>query len=785
MNRFIVVHRRAPGFSLLEVLIAVVVLSVGLLALAALQGNMTRSSADAKVRGRVAAMLSARMDALRSSGYGNLTPLGPQPAITSVRGVDTCGDTTNDWLDCARDQAGLGSITVAQNITVWAGVGGFTAFTTEQDPAIPQFKRVTLTSTWTDAAGVAHNQSLSSDVSSMTLTSNILVPPDPVSITAGGPIVRTTSPAATAGVLPIALGTTNNDSATTNPIPELIGQSNNQTIVGTRFSVLNYQSAGSGSVIIQKRFDNEVVKCKCKYGAGGNNLPVIYRTAMWPAVWTGDAYEVATPTGNPAAPGQSLDSGPKNGVDQSALCQECCRDHHDTGANGAVRFDPERSGTGKYDVNNAGVLVPVANQNNSDYVDSCRMIRIDGFWRTASDLYERQYGLLETQAVSNVAAKSGLPTPTAVTNYTNYVKAFLRQYNGQSATPATDGQAAFNAYLPSFDAATIVIPTASNTDYRYLHGRGLYVDYLEQKARQKLIDVLGDNGPQGRCPTGTNAEDCVMPYLPFTTANLTEIAEWRAFDPAIITVNSGNLLSTNSQQPSGGRTIGKANGTTNNLTQMRRSNSGVAVNSTLTNIKGVDPADNGDPIVGDPDAVLLTDSQSFQVGGGNGPSFDVRVSGGGSNPFVFFTLGVDNNVECLRPVGADNHCVTTTGTVLPQPGTVTASNYWIETTTLVSYSNVTCGNKTVTDSYATPTFRNFVVTAATVNGVPGVIGAATNDGKKTESTPINFTSIAQGALVIVTLTEQSGSPQLATIASCTAAGSKFKSITWNTPWTAP
>jgi hypothetical protein len=66
-----------------------------------------------------------------------------------------------------------------------------------------------------------------------------------------------------------------------------------------------------------------------------------------------------------------------------------------------------------------------------------------------------------------------------------------------------------------------------------------------------------------------------------------------------------------------------------------------------------------------------------------------------------------------------------------------------------------------------------------------VIGAAVNDAKRTESTTLTFSSIAQGALVLVTLAEQAGSPQLATIASCTAAGSKFKSIVWNMPWAAP
>ena len=70
--------------------------------------------------------------------------------------------------------------------------------------------------------------------------------------------------------------------------------------------MLNYSPPGFGnSVQIQKRFDQEVVKCSCKYGAGGNNLPAIYRTALWPAVWTGEAYAVTQPAGNPAAPGQS------------------------------------------------------------------------------------------------------------------------------------------------------------------------------------------------------------------------------------------------------------------------------------------------------------------------------------------------------------------------------------------------------------------------------------------------------------------------------------------------
>ena len=780
-----IIHRRSGGFSLLEVLVAIVVLTVGLLALAALQGSLTRSSADAKVRARVAAMLSARMDALRGNAYGNLTPEGTQAAVTSVEGnaasdCDTASPDATDWLDCARTESGLGSLNTQQRIETWYGAASFATpapALNAQDPRVAQFKRVTLTAWWNDAGGVRHDLQLVSDVSSMALTNNVVVPPDPLGTPTGSPIVRTTTPA-TAGVIPIALGA-ESTSATTNPAPELVGSKNNQIIVGTRFSVLNYSPPGFGnSVQIQKRFDQEVVKCSCKYGAGGNNLPVIFRTAQWPAVWTGEAYAVTKPDGNPAAPGQSLSSGPKSGVTQSDLCQECCRDHHDTGTSGQVRFDPERNdnSVSKYDLDNSNVLVAVNNTNNGTYVDACRLVRVDGFWRTASDLYARQFGLLETQAANGVAAKTGVPTDDSVTRYTNFVKTFLSAYNAGTSTAPSDAQLTFNNDT-NFNAATIGIASASPTDYRYLHGRGLYVDYLEQAARDKLGEVLADTGPDGDCPTNTPPEECVMPFLPFTTVNLTEIAKWTATNAAILTINSGNLLATDPTQPSGSRTIGKANGTASNTGERRRSSSGVAVNGSLPNLAGVDPNDNGE---------VWSDAQPFQVGGVAGGTFDVRATGGGPGPFVYATVAGDVDLECVKPANSDHHCVGSNGNALPKPGSVTVGRYWSDGSTAMAMS-ATCGNKTVSNQIvAVPYFQNYAMATATANGVNGTIGSPVNNGKDSETTSAAFTSLAQGALVLITFTAE-GAPTYATIASCKASGNpaQFSSIEWNKPWTTP
>jgi len=768
---------RARGFSLLEVLIATVVLATGLLALATLQGSLAQSSSDAKVRGRVAAMLAARMDMLRGQGYAALAD-GTVTTTSTTGDCDTASPDATDWIDCARVEAALASLTSTQTVTTYSG-GSVFAPGPAPNGSVAQFRRVALTASWTDADGSAQDLAITSDMSAMALTNLVVPPPDDRDSAGGGPIVRTIDPA-TAGVIPIAMSPTAT-AATTNPVPELVGRGRNQEIVGTKFTVLNYTPpAAAGDVVIQKRFENELVKCRCRYGAGGNNLPEIFRTAQWPAIWTGERYRVHAPEPVAAAPGQALASGPRPGTTQSALCQECCRDHHDSGATGEVRFDPERGdGTGKYELDTSTVpasLVAAPAVSGNNYVNACRVIRVDGFWRTASDMYARQFGLLPTQPVDGVPAKSGLPTDAGVSAYTGFVTEYLRQYDGTATqNPPAGAAAMFDAQAGLNEPALVTIPQPSNTDYRYLHARALYSDHLEQEARDKLVEVLADTEPEGLCPEGTPLEFCVLPFLPFTTANLTEIAAWLPVpDAGVLTVNSGNLLATEPEEPSGGRTIGSAAGTASVQASVRGSNSGIAVSSVFTTLAGVDPDDQ---------AASFADSQAFEVEGvGGGPAFDVRVAGGGSNPFVFFSLGTDSDRECVKPAGADHHCVTATGTLLPQAGSVRVSHYWMLTSTSQSMS-ATCSGLPATGTVAVPAFHDFEVTAASIAGVAGSIGAPVG-ALVDESTTLQFGAIPGNALVEVTLAEQSGSPILATIASCTTnvGGTEINDIVWNESW---
>lgn len=70
--------QRQRGFSLIEVLIAVVVLSTGMLALAALQSSITRNSVAAKARSQAVAVANEVLDLAREratrdeNGFANL-----------------------------------------------------------------------------------------------------------------------------------------------------------------------------------------------------------------------------------------------------------------------------------------------------------------------------------------------------------------------------------------------------------------------------------------------------------------------------------------------------------------------------------------------------------------------------------------------------------------------------------------------------------------------------------------------------------------------------------------
>lgn len=800
-------NKAQRGFSLLEVLIAVVVLSTGLLALAALQGSLTRNSADAKVRSQVAALLQARMDQIRTTGYSSI-PVG---TVT-----DSCA--TNETVPAANwvpksfcDQNGLSSMTGNQITSLYSSaVGG--SFATPGDATDPaQFKRIEIRASWNDATGTQRQLALTSDISELGLINGIIIPPTDSSTGGQMPIVRQASPA-TAGVIPIAIGG-NDATAATNPRPEILGQGNNQSIVGTKFNVLTYTNE-TGGVRIQKRIENSLIACKCKYGAAGTNfvnLPEIYRKAQWPAIWDGDTYTVYKPDSTTAAaPGQSLESGEAPGVEQSDLCMECCRDHHDNATTGVAKFDPERlpyassipgqsdTGIEKYDLNNSGGLVKVTNTSSGTYIDACRVIRVDGIQRVAADTYRRHFGLLATETVSSKAAATGVPNTTATTAYQQFVKDYLAGYSGTATPSATDADTKFNDSARGLNNPTsISIARPTPVDERYLHARGLYVDHLEQAARDKLTFELNN------CTT-TPTVECILPFLPFNTVNVTELAFWyptalntstgarNVLNNTTLSVASGSSLIYDPLQPTRGRTnalSSSANGDTADATAyITPSNAGLAISG------GVDPLDDVD----------ADDSQTFVV--------SASGSGSGSNGFQVVVTGLpqtsdtntsnDPAISWLPASGIGANCNSSTSTSgnpkdydpnsyscdSTTATKVQIANYYVEATSNISMT-ASCTNGgssySVTATISVPVFKNYQVDSAAFTGTTAALGVS-NDGKKTEVTTADFGSVIP-ANAVVTATFSLTQTLQATIASCTTNGghNQINGVVWNKPWETP
>lgn len=619
--------RRDSGFSLIEVLIAVVILATGLLALTALQGRLAQASGDAKVRSRVASLLTSRMDELRAAQYASIPPAAGSASATVT---STCAGGAA-WVCSAETESKASGLSVAHTYARFMDVAG--AFTSSGAAApnlsTAEFKRITLTATWTDASGAGRSLAVSTDVSPLSLTGN-RIPTAPGGAGSGGnAIVRQDSPA-TDGVIPLTVG----DSATaaSNPRPEILeGQGNSREIVGTRFDVLTYQG-NSGEAVIQRRVETSVIKCNCAYGAGGaTNLGTIYADPQWPAIWDGNKYRLVKEA-NGDAPGVTANAGPTND-DQSALCTECCRDHHDSSAIAVNEsFDPERRANGsagfsKY--NAAGNPV-----GSGEYVNACRLVRVDGFWRTASDMYSRHFALLPTKAKapSTDPATSGVPKGVgddvnAVGLYETFVKDYLGGVDGTAATPPSNAASLFagSPYASIAKTSPEAISLDAAPDVRFLHARGLYIDYLGTDAQATLVKVLANKARY--CPEASSNAECVLLYLPLSTINLTEIANWAARTSETPSSAASDVIIVSNDRA--GTQIWDPVEPTRSSTQVDSGEDGdqaFAVSTIGQSNAGVAVAAEVDPY----DGTLLSDAQKFGIGDtvtDSGHNFWIEASG--------------------------------------------------------------------------------------------------------------------------------------------------------------
>jgi len=521
---------RQQGFTLLDVLLAIFVFVIGMLALAHLQTNLTRSATDANARTLATNIGEEIIERLRSFERVYTDPDGVEFAYTDI--VDSYidgiyGTTTRGGLNFTITGDVLGFDFDNDNVSLVDADGVEAVAGTAYD-----FKQVDLTISW-DAAGdfqVDDETTVSSaDLGSGQITLTGLIPSTSnrtqALIAAGdedaGPVPVEFNPGLNPDIIKVQLADQRFKESTT-PLPEIIRENE---LVETWFDVVTYNQDNYARFLRREEF--LVVSCVCELAEPSGSEA----TGFLPTVWNGNEYETLGVEGQMVSKRYGVSASNQ----QSAYCSTCCRDHHD--AAGQVKFDPHREWTangadgdhahyrhiergpdaGQWEVADVG----------DEYLESCRMVRKDGFMRVAQDF--RQEGF--------VAFPEGyLDTLNGANTYSDYVEAAVADFYG-SDTMATPTDLSFNFPaddVPLYDRTTL--PYLGSLSSQQMRSRGIYVDGVDNGSELQTIitcminnadadpEVLG--APDLGTYCGSPGAKSWLEVLPFFEVQTTWLSWW-------------------------------------------------------------------------------------------------------------------------------------------------------------------------------------------------------------------------------------------------------------------
>ncbi|NNE04573.1 MAG: hypothetical protein HKN15_02495 [Xanthomonadales bacterium] len=542
--------RRQKGYNILEVLMGIAIFAIGMLALASLQGSLTRSAADANVR-TVAINLAESLIETRR-GFARLTD-----ATGTFAAYD---DIASETINITR--GGI-PFTVASTVTDYYYNVASDTFTTTAPAGvtISDFKLMSVRVSW-DGVAQRTIEGAVEDIGTFSALSNICgtgkacivinetissvttaAASKAVTQTTNGldPFAITYTPGLRPDIVSLNLGN-NKFKESLTPEPDVIRR---DELVDTRFDVITYSQTGDGNFFV-RREEFAAVSCECTLKAPTGTPE---DSGIRPTIWAGDEYVEGHFVNKPF--GESANN------QQSQLCDSCCRDHHDGGSSAedhsdtAVnKYNPWRasgdyfsSGTfdgdhKHYNITNQGNLV-LANTANSTYVEACRLVRKDGFFKVAQDF--RQEDL-------HTFPEDFLDDESEVTTYSNYVTTAANAFENAThfnyeddipaiciggPTPCVAQPTYGGSYDTALGAGEFPVWTQLPLDgesEQQLRSRGVYIDYLSSDFRT-VVDCLRAGGDADSCQTGDvildlNTSTNILEIMPFFDVQLTFLNRW-------------------------------------------------------------------------------------------------------------------------------------------------------------------------------------------------------------------------------------------------------------------
>ncbi|NTV94923.1 MAG: hypothetical protein HGA75_05845 [Thiobacillus sp.] len=523
--------RRSAGSGLIEVLVLIFVMAVGMLAMGKMHTVLIRDGGTANNRAIATSLAQEKLDDLRGFKWINAT----QAAANG----DNCADAGMFCYSEIADNSGgfilAGDVTVGNTTFAlsWQCFLTDTATTCPNPSDNVTFKTVVATVAWTDQNG-AHTVVLRS----------ALVRDDPLLTSfsadggegapAYGPKVEYTPGAAPDIVaVPIAQGEVNKE--TSKPLPDVVSAGKS---VATSFETVTY---ALGSPDYKQVLDDFItVSCVCKFTSDGTGYPASYY------YYDSDAksLKVKYPTD---ADMVTTHRGVPDGNGQHTLCTKCCRDHHDLQTNTATAlYDPNRpstdytadgdhkhyfyaDGTGS---NPALGLTEVTVAANAKYLEACRFLRVDGFYRLLQDWYAKDLVVMPKD--------NYLTNASTLSAYQTYVRNVLRYYSRSNCT-AAGGTGCDSITQPSAPLkSSLVERNLSNASGSHqLLSRAIYLDKVYGKTAPRTLDSTYYTTLATKIVANqSDATKVWLDIVPFNEVNTTLLTSWYSTNSSVSVTNA-------------------------------------------------------------------------------------------------------------------------------------------------------------------------------------------------------------------------------------------------------
>lgn len=533
------------GVTLLEVVLAIAVFTFGMLALAQLQGNLTRSSTDSNTRTVAINIAEEIIERARNWKDRESDPNNPSTFPDVIYAFDDLSGT----MTATVRQGGV-DYEVEAVITDYfhdpsAEIGQSFKLEDELGNGNPEFKVMDITVEWVTAPflrgertdeGIDDNTVGNLGSGGITITAII---PSTSSLGSGKIVAADDGvpqgppteyhPGLTPDVVRLNIdGDRYKESSA--PVPKVIRSGE---LSETWFDVVTYNLVNNEASFV-RREEFVALSCQCTLrspsGQGNDGL--------YPAIWTGVEYSFGADTVDDALVGKWYGEGASN--QQSIFCDVCCRDHHDGDSTSAdQRYRANGGGPAgdheHYDRNNQGNLI-LADSDGDAYVESCRLIRKDGFFRAAQNAQLDGFNAFPDFYLDGLGS----------TTYASYVVDSVEDYYESSRTelmaPEDPNAPWYNSYdFPannSDGSDATALPTGLGLTSQQLRARGIYLDHLGAEVATLINCMhpsgLNMSGPECGAPDATHWLD-VYPFFDIQLTFLSYWSENSGADPVSIT----------------------------------------------------------------------------------------------------------------------------------------------------------------------------------------------------------------------------------------------------------